>query len=178
MRVVVVALLFLAAFWPAGLGAQTAAVSASDNEAGSLWFVELASPPTAEGTSLATVRKEKDAFRLAARQAGINFRERFAFDALFNGLSIEVNPAQASRLGLIDGVKAVYPVARIPLPETTRISDPELVTALAMTGADVAQSELGYTGAGIKLAVVDTGIDYHHPDLGGCFGGGCRVRFG
>jgi subtilisin family serine protease len=47
-----------------------------------------------------------------------------------------------------------------------------------MTGADVAQSDLGYTGDGIKVAVMDTGIDYDHPDLGGCFGDGCRVAYG
>jgi hypothetical protein len=37
----------------------------------------------------------------------------------------------------------------------------------AMTGADIAQSELGFTGEGIKVAVMDTGIDYDHMDLGG-----------
>jgi subtilisin family serine protease len=47
-----------------------------------------------------------------------------------------------------------------------------------MTGADVAQSQLGLTGAGVKVAVMDTGIDYAHPDLGGCFGPGCRVAYG
>jgi subtilisin family serine protease len=47
-----------------------------------------------------------------------------------------------------------------------------------MTGADIAQSDLGYTGTGIKVAVMDTGIDYDHPDLGGCFGPGSRVAFG
>ena len=26
--------------------------------------------------------------------------------------------------------------------------------------------------------MIDTGIDYHHPDLGGCFGRGCRVEKG
>ena len=29
----------------------------------------------------------------------------------------------------------------------------ELATALAMTGADAAQSELGYTGAGVRVAL-------------------------
>jgi subtilisin family serine protease len=31
------------------------------------------------------------------------------------------------------------------------------------------------TGQGIKIAILDTGIDYAHPDLGGCFGAGCKV---
>ncbi|MBI5651261.1 MAG: S8 family serine peptidase [Chloroflexi bacterium] len=47
-----------------------------------------------------------------------------------------------------------------------------------MTGADIAQTELGFTGAGIRVAVMDTGVDYHHPDLGGCFGPNCRVFTG
>ncbi|OAQ62482.1 subtilisin [Pochonia chlamydosporia 170] len=36
----------------------------------------------------------------------------------------------------------------------------------------------GITGKGVKIAVVDTGIDYKHPALGGCFGQGCLVSFG
>ncbi|MBW2984775.1 S8 family serine peptidase [Candidatus Woesearchaeota archaeon] len=31
------------------------------------------------------------------------------------------------------------------------------------------------TGVGMKIAIIDTGIDYTHPDLGGCFGPGCKV---
>ncbi|KAL2886459.1 Minor extracellular protease vpr [Ceratocystis lukuohia] len=36
----------------------------------------------------------------------------------------------------------------------------------------------GYRGKGIKIAVIDSGIDYLHPDLGGCFGKGCLVTHG
>ena len=35
-----------------------------------------------------------------------------------------------------------------------------------MTGADLAQ-QAGLTGKGVKVAVMDTGIDLDHPDLGG-----------
>ena len=79
----------------------------------------------------------------------------------------------------IAGVKAIYPVVPISLPQEPPGEETiELYTALAMTGADIAQSELGYTGQGIRVAVVDTGIDYDHPDLGGGFGPGYRVVTG
>jgi minor extracellular serine protease Vpr len=55
------------------------------------------------------------------------------------------------------------------------MENPELATAIAMTGADIAQNEMGYTGMGVKVAVMDTGIDYDHPDLGGGFGPEYRV---
>lgn len=34
------------------------------------------------------------------------------------------------------------------------------------------------TGEGTTIAVIDSGIDYTHPDLGGCFGPGCKVAGG
>lgn len=36
----------------------------------------------------------------------------------------------------------------------------------------------GYTGKGIKIGIVDSGVDYTHPDLGGCFGEGCIISYG
>lgn len=36
----------------------------------------------------------------------------------------------------------------------------------------------GYTGKGIKVGIVDSGIDYRNPALGGCFGEGCVISFG
>src|SRR5258706_10437627 len=148
------------------------------NETPNFWFVELSSPPTADGTSVATVKAEKAAFRANAAKAGVQYKERYAYDTLFNGLSVAIAPSQLSKLARVQGVKAIYPVGTIPMPAPQQVLDPELITALTMTGADVVHSELGFTGAGVKVAVMDTGIDYNHPDLGGCFGPGCRVAFG
>ena len=52
---------------------------------------------------------------------------------------------------------------------------PDLVSALETTGASFVQNALGFTGKGVRIAIIDTGVDYHHPDLGGCFGPGCKV---
>ncbi|HLK47138.1 MAG TPA: S8 family serine peptidase [Bryobacteraceae bacterium] len=137
------------------------------NETGTLWFVELNSAPVADGTPAATVRQEKANFRAAARAAGLAFSERYAFDTLWNGLSIQIDPSQISKLSRIPGVAAVYPVGVYSLPPVQTVSDPNLITALAMTGADIAQNSLGLSGAGVKVGIIDTGIDYNHPDLGG-----------
>lgn len=31
------------------------------------------------------------------------------------------------------------------------------------------------TGVNVSIAIIDTGVDYTHPDLGGCLGSGCKV---
>jgi len=52
-----------------------------------------------------------------------------------------------------------------------------LAQGVPLMKGDVLQG-LGYTGAGLSVAVLDSGIDYTHPALGGCFGPGCRVVAG
>lgn len=138
------------------------------DETTNLWFVEFNSKPTIEGTSLLITKAEKKAFRDAASRAGLKYSERRVFDTLWNGISIKIDPSQISKLTTMSGVKAVYPIETIAMPIPFEDPyDPELYTALAQTGADVVQSELGFTGKGIKVAVMDTGIDYNHPAFGG-----------
>ncbi|RKP27333.1 peptidase S8/S53 domain-containing protein, partial [Syncephalis pseudoplumigaleata] len=45
------------------------------------------------------------------------------------------------------------------------------------TGVSILQSQQLH-GSGIKIGIVDSGIDYEHPALGGCFGKGCCVAHG
>jgi subtilisin family serine protease len=158
----------LAALGAGAVQAQNSVpIEAAEN--GRLWFVELAGSPVAEGGRLAAVQGEKAAFRRAARAAGIRYTERRAYDVLFNGFAVDVDPRDRAKLAQIDGVKAIYPVEVIqaPTPEQAAGSAIDLARAIDLTGARVAQDSLGLTGKGIKVGIVDTGVDIDHPAFGG-----------
>ena len=122
------------------------------DETPSAWFVQLSTSPAS--------------FRSNAKAAGIDVKQRFEYSKLWKGVSVEAGPKAMSVVTRLPGVEAVFPVVTYDLPEGGAIS-PDLATAINMTGADKAQSELGYTGAGVKVAIMDTGVDYDHADLGG-----------
>ena len=128
------------------------------------WFVELSTTP--------------EAFNAKAKGAGLQFTERQKFNKLFKGVSVNANGETAQALKKVDGVVSVQPVGTVTLGPIEKTAEPELIHAIEMTGASEAQNELGLSGAGIKVGVMDTGIDYNNPALGGCFGAGCRVRTG
>ena len=63
-------------------------------EGTNLWFVELKSAPSVKGTSVAKLNAEKQAFRKAAADAEISYTERYAYNKLWNGFSIQVNSSR------------------------------------------------------------------------------------
>jgi len=159
----------------------TSQVSEGAEDRTSAWFVELNGAPRASGGQATNLAAEKKAFRDAAKELGVQMKERFSYDTLFNGLSVEVSGTGLSKLTQLPGVKNVYPVVAMDKPEPAEDGTGEaldLATSLAMVQADIAQSGLGLTGQGVLVAIMDTGIDIDHPDLGGCFGPGCRIAMG
>ena len=91
------------------------------------------------------------------------------FDTLFNGIAIEGRKHQLDRIGEFDAVKQAYPV-------TTYTVTPENIQLLNQADLDLPaqpkHTDQTYTGKGIKIGVIDTGIDYTHPDLAPNFKGG------
>lgn len=130
------------------------------------YVVELSTPPMAEiakkdnGTFAASdrqaaIRSEQGRMESEIRNRGGVVRDRF--DYLMNALTVDVAGAQAADLEAMPGVVKVYRVHRVK-PLLDRAAELNKVTAAwqAIGGIDKA-------GAGVKIGIIDTGIDTAHP---------------
>ncbi|EJD48275.1 subtilisin-like protein [Auricularia subglabra TFB-10046 SS5] len=110
-------------------------------------------------------------------------RKTFDSDVFVGAALALTNPDDIAKLGAIKGVKAVRPVPRVSSPKITlgtmpdkaKYSTPsELFPPNIMTGVNKIHAT-GNKGKGIKVGIIDSGVDYTHPALGGGFGPGFKV---
>ncbi|ROW15601.1 hypothetical protein VPNG_02185 [Cytospora leucostoma] len=123
---------------------------------------------------------------IAARQ-GTTIKRVFDTD-IFAGVSVESTGENVDTLSAIKSVAQVWP-SRIITINTTEPSRSwsaadaagEAASANysvhAQTGVDKLHAQ-GIYGKGVVIGIVDTGTQYTHPALGGCFGEGCKVAGG
>ncbi|KAK9718024.1 hypothetical protein K7432_005805 [Basidiobolus ranarum] len=152
-----------------------------------------------ESGSESVPEQEHHQFRTTLNDMGIAFKERTSFTDFMNAISIHVDPKDVGSLQSLPNVKAIWPVinhkrgvglSKNPSKEKKKEEKKpkKLVQSLPsnliasphlLTGVDKVHKLLKNTGAGIRVGVIDTGIDYTHPALGGCFKGKhCRVQYG
>ncbi|THF87691.1 peptidase S8 [Deinococcus sp. KSM4-11] len=133
------------------------------------WFVELAGDPTS--LSSLSIGSQQATFRAQAAQRGIQYQELQSYHTLFNGFTVLATQTQLNHISTLPGVIGVYPVQMVANPRKGMVQPLNLqpldVYSGSMIGADVAQNEYGLTGAGVKVGVIDTGIDAGHPAFTG-----------
>ncbi len=87
----------------------------------------------------------------------------YSFSILTNAISADVAYGDIKEIEKVDGVSAVY-IAKEHEPMTE--AKPETITSGDMVGSYNTWSN-GYTGAGMRIAVIDTGIDIDHRSFDG-----------
>jgi minor extracellular serine protease Vpr len=80
-----------------------------------------------------------------------------------NGVKVRVKQGDLAALAGVPGVLAVRPV-RVYRPVDARADN---AVSVPFIGATAAWDDAGVRGEGVKIAVLDTGIDYTHANFGG-----------
>ncbi|KAI9308688.1 peptidase S8/S53 domain-containing protein [Cunninghamella echinulata] len=149
------------------------------------YVVEFDQSPTATAaTNHHHLQKRRESFYQQLQSRNINHEVRHEFQYI-NAVSLSFLTDDDANLFFknTQGIKRIWPIRNISKP-TAAITpaDDNIVSTLFglydQTGVTRIRKELNLTGKGIKVGVIDTGVDYKHPALGGCFGTGCRVAYG
>ncbi|KAG8703544.1 hypothetical protein FRC12_018728 [Ceratobasidium sp. 428] len=109
-------------------------------------------------------------------------------DELFTGAAIKLgSQSDLVKLARAASVEAIYPnyLHRLPehsspvviTPDDVSYNGADSLSTHKMTGVDELHAK-GIFGEGVTVGIIDTGIDYTHPALGGKFGPGNKVAGG
>ncbi len=87
---------------------------------------------------------------------------RYQFTYLTNAFSIATEFGKLHEIAEMDGVKSVY---LMPVYTPCATSAPTATSSGVMTGVPTVWEKLEYKGEGMKIAVIDTGLDLDHPSF-------------
>jgi minor extracellular serine protease Vpr len=134
------------------------------------WMVFLEEPPVVERFPgrIEQTRAASEPYRQHLRQVQQAIRTQIesmripvtgAVQHLLNGIFVRATPTQAARLRSLSGVSAVIPLRRYHLSDQLSLSNVEQAWGNSAIGGQ------GNAGKGLKIAVIDTGIDQTHPSF-------------
>src|SRR5712672_327273 len=80
------------------------------------------------------------------------------YRAAYNGIKVRIAGDRVKELAALPGVVGVRPL---------QLMKPNNLRGIPLIGAPTVWQNLGLHGEGVKIAVIDTGIDYTHANFGG-----------
>ncbi|WP_100540867.1 S8 family serine peptidase [Paenibacillus sp. GM2FR] len=125
---------------------------------------------SAEAKVEAQVQLEQQTFIRSLSTKNITHEISEQYSYAFNGVSMEIDGSKIESLLDLPGVLGVYPDLEVTVGPKGEVN-PYMKDTGPFIGAPEVW-DLGYTGKGIKVGVIDTGIDYVHPVLKDAYKGG------
>lgn len=130
----------------------------------------------AQSATERNVQREQAEFLEEAADSGLSLQVNYQYDTVLNGFEVTLPADQLTELAKLPGVKAIDANRTwYPIPIESSLSEEEAFNydsnPLKQIGADKAWAQ-NLTGAGLKVGVIDTGIDYTHPDIAPIYKGG------
>ncbi len=123
----------------------------------------LAAARVAGAAQVRVVRSAQERAAAAIRSAAPGSTEIYRVARAYNGIALAVPPSELPRLAKVPGVKAIHPL----VPERPTLSTSVPFLGVPPLWNDTAGVGTSLTGAGIRIGIIDTGIDYLHADFGG-----------
>ena len=155
---------------------QEAAVTIKKDNVVTAFVVMEAAPLAEKYTSIAqmTATEKKDLLdvqnrvieqieKTVLKGGELNVRYQFAY--LTNAFSIQTEMKHLEKIAQLENVKSVYIVPVYNAIPSENVANPNTSSAAGFTGVADVWNELGYTGQGMKIAIVDTGLDLDHPSF-------------
>lgn len=138
--------------------------------------------------------KERFAKTAPGAKPGYRVRQQYNSTDFFYGVSVSFNThVDLGTLRQSTGVKNAWKVAIVPRPEPYHLRGAPKISQgtslpnlrgsakvnqpLAMSNVQKLHDQ-GIKGKGVQVAIIDTGVDYRHPALGGGFGRGHKIALG
>ncbi|WP_419158390.1 S8 family serine peptidase [Rossellomorea sp. BNER] len=114
-------------------------------------------------------------FKKELKQKKSAYKIKRSYKHAFNGVAMTIPANKAKALLDSEAVKAVWSDREVhvepPVSEQESKQQAETHTTITFPGIEKLHHE-GFTGEGVKVGVLDTGIDYNHPDLKDAYKGG------
>ena len=118
--------------------------------------------PEIAQAELNTIRRAQDALQAQLESPRIGGTVLFKNQRVYNGIALKVEGSRLPQIAALPGVSQILPLEMHTVDNSYAA---ELIGAKSVWDSEA--GELSYTGKGVRIAIIDTGIDFVHANFGG-----------